>query len=47
MGLSDELQEGVGSLWERVVTHPFIIKLGEGTLPQETSICISNRTTCL
>jgi len=35
MGLSDELQKGVGSLWERVATHPFIIELGEGTLPQE------------
>ena len=35
MGLSDDLQQGVGSLWERVATHPFIIKLGEGTLPQE------------
>ena len=35
MVLSDELQEGVGSLWERVVTHLLIIELGEGTLPQE------------
>ena len=35
MGLSDNLQEGVGSLWEKVVTHPLIIELGEGTLPQE------------
>ena len=35
MGLSDELQEGVGPLWERVVTHPFVIELGDGTLPQE------------
>ena len=35
MGLSDELQDGIGSLWERVVTHPFIIELGDGTLPQE------------
>ena len=36
MSLSDGLQEGVGFLWERVVTHPFIIELGEGTLPQES-----------
>ena len=35
MSLCDELQEGVGSLWARVVTHPFIIELGDGTLPQE------------
>ena len=47
MGLSDELQDGIGSLWERVVTHPFIIELGDGTLPRKSSTCISNRTTCL
>jgi thiaminase/transcriptional activator TenA len=35
MGLSDELREGVGPLWERVVTHPFVIELGEDTLPPE------------
>ena len=35
MGLSDELQAGVGPLWERVVTHPFIIELGDGTLPRK------------
>ncbi|MFQ6030312.1 MAG: TenA family protein, partial [Dehalococcoidia bacterium] len=36
MGLSDELKSGVGPLWERVVTHPFVLELGDGTLPQET-----------
>jgi thiaminase (transcriptional activator TenA) len=35
-GLSNELREGVHSLWERVVTHPFVIELGEGTLSLET-----------
>ncbi len=36
MGLSDVLRSGVSPLWERVVTHPFVIELGEGTLPQAT-----------
>ena len=36
MGLSDELKAGVGTMWERLVTHPFVIELGEGTLPQAT-----------
>jgi thiaminase/transcriptional activator TenA len=35
-GLSNELREGVRPLWERVVTHPFVIELGEGALPPET-----------
>ena len=34
MGLSDELRAGVDAVWEQVVTHPFVIELGEGTLPQ-------------
>ena len=36
MGLSDELRAGVATVWERVVTHPFVIELGDGTLPQPT-----------
>lgn len=36
MGLSDELREGVGSIWEQVVTHPFVIQLGDNTLPPTT-----------
>ncbi len=36
MGLSDELRAGVGPLWEKVVTHPFVIQLGDGTLPRAT-----------
>ena len=36
MGLSDELKAAVQAVWERVVTHPFVIELGDGTLPQAT-----------
>lgn len=33
MGLSDELRDGVGELWDDVVNHSFVTQLGEGTLP--------------
>ena len=33
--MSDELRGGVGPLWERTVTHPFVIELGDNTLPRE------------
>jgi thiaminase/transcriptional activator TenA len=36
MGLSDNLKSGVGQLWEEVVTHPFVLELGEGILPRDT-----------
>ncbi len=36
MALSDDLRAGVGPVWERVVTHPFVIELGDNTLPRET-----------
>ena len=36
MGLSDDLRASVGAVWERVVTHSFVIELGDGTLPQAT-----------
>ena len=36
MGLSDDLRAGVGSVWEQVVTHPFVIQLGDNTLPRAT-----------
>lgn len=36
MGLSDDLKQGVGPLWERVVTHPFVLELGQGSLPRQT-----------
>ena len=35
MALSDELRKGVEPLWERIVTHPFVIELGDGTLSPE------------
>jgi thiaminase/transcriptional activator TenA len=35
MGLSDDLKRGTGPLWEQVVTHPFVLELGEGTLAQD------------
>ena len=34
MGLSDELRDSVISVWEQVVTHTFVLELGEGTLTQ-------------
>ena len=36
MGLSNEFRAGVGLVWERVVTHPFVSELGDGTLPRVT-----------
>ena len=36
MSLSVELKAGVGTVWEQVLTHPFILELGEGTLPRVT-----------
>ena len=35
MSLSDDLRVEVGPLWEQVVRHPFVIELGDGTLPTE------------
>lgn len=35
MSLSEELRSSVGPLWEKTVAHPFVIELGDGTLPQE------------
>jgi thiaminase/transcriptional activator TenA len=35
MSLSDELRQSVGPIWEKTVTHPFVIELGDGTLPEE------------
>ena len=32
---SDQLRHANRVLWERMVTHPFVIELGEGTLPIE------------
>jgi thiaminase/transcriptional activator TenA len=35
MTLSDEMRNTHHDLWERMVTHPFVLELGEGTLPVE------------
>ena len=35
MSLSEELRESVGPLWEKTVSHPFVMELGDGTLPAE------------
>ena len=32
MGLSDELRTGVGPLWEKVVSHPFVTEMADGSL---------------
>ena len=33
MSLTEDLKQSVGPLWEKTVTHPFVIELGDGTLP--------------
>ena len=35
MSLTRELQSENADLWERAATHPFVIEMGEGTLPTE------------
>lgn len=35
MSLTEELREANGELWERMVTHPFVEEMGDGTLPPE------------
>lgn len=32
MGLSDELRAGVGPIWDKVVTHPFVTEMVDGSL---------------
>jgi|TARA_B100000315_G_scaffold147459_1_gene136439 thiaminase/transcriptional activator TenA len=32
LGLSDELRAGVGPIWEKVVTHPFVTEMADGSL---------------
>ncbi|GAC1393471.1 MAG: thiaminase II [Ktedonobacteraceae bacterium] len=34
MGLSERLRQSVLSLWERQRTHPFVVALGNGSLPR-------------
>ncbi len=33
MAFSDDLREANLQLWERMVTHPFVVEMGNGTLP--------------
>ena len=35
MSLTSELQDENADLWERAATHPFVIEMGEGTLPTD------------
>ena len=35
MGLSKELRAGVGAIWEKVVTHPFVTEMADGSLDRE------------
>jgi thiaminase/transcriptional activator TenA len=35
MSLSEDLKGHAGPLWEKTVTHPFVMELGDGTLPEE------------
>ena len=35
MGLSDELRAGVESIWETVVTHPFVTEIADRSLDRE------------
>ena len=35
MALIQELRERHHELWERMVTHPFVVEMGDGTLPVE------------
>jgi len=35
LGLSDELRAGVESIWETVVTHPFVTEMADGSLDRE------------
>jgi len=36
LALSDELQACVGPLWEKVVTHPFVAAMADGSLDRKT-----------
>ena len=35
MSLTEELRQKYHDLWERMVAHPFVVEMGEGTLPVE------------
>ncbi|HCH09179.1 MAG TPA: thiaminase II, partial [Dehalococcoidia bacterium] len=33
MTVTQELRERYSGLWEQMVYHPFVVEMGEGTLP--------------
>jgi len=35
MSLTQELRDTYQTLWQQMVTHPFVVEMGEGTLPVE------------
>jgi len=35
LGLSEELRAGVGAIWEKVVNHPFVTEMADGSLDRE------------
>ena len=35
MSLTQELRQKHGKLWSKTVTHPFVVEMGDGTLPVE------------
>lgn len=35
MSLTDELRAGVGPIWEKVVTHPFVTEMADGSLDRD------------
>lgn len=35
MSLTEDLRKSVGPLWEKTTAHPFVIELGDGTLPRQ------------
>ena len=39
MPLSDDLRHANEDLWERMVTHPFVREMGDGSLPREKFRC--------
>ena len=36
MGLSDELRAGVGPIWKKVIAHPFVTEMADGSLNRDT-----------
>jgi thiaminase/transcriptional activator TenA len=36
MTFTEALRHTYRDLWQRMITHPFVLELGEGTLPVDT-----------